>query len=382
LVELGKLELEDPVVKHLPYFHLVGGPSDSITILQMLNHISGMPDVQDYQWDTPIYNENALEQYVRSITDQQMIASPGERFAYSNMAFECLGDVVGKVSGMTFADYVKKNILNPSGMSESTFLKPVHLPESWAAPHIRVMESRVWDGYPYNRMHGPSSTLHSNVLEMCNWAMVNLNGGNLNNTTILRSSSYDLLWKPWFRTGEETHVGLSWFIGKHRDVKTIGHSGGDKGFNTDFVMLPEKSMAVVVVCNLNPAPVGEITKMALDILLGFETEPLKLPAGMLALKELKKNGMDAAQTLWNTLRNEDAELYEFSPQHFESLFYAIDMDLVEESTSIIQLCLRLFPSEIIDDIRQQADRVKDDNPDNKAATSVLRLISDHQEEAK
>jgi CubicO group peptidase (beta-lactamase class C family) len=226
LVEQNKIHLDSTVISYLPYFKLDDEHYKNITIKQMLNHISGMPDVQDYEWYKPIYDEGALEQYVRSISSKKMRSAPGEKYSYSNMAFECLGDVIAKVSGMSFADYVKKNILNPSGMKESTFLKPNYLPENCAAPHTRIVTAKLSDEYPYNRKHGPSSTLHSNVLEMCNWAMINLNRGTYEGNSILKSESYDLLWKPWFQNGEESYVGLSWFLRKFRDENTIGHSGG------------------------------------------------------------------------------------------------------------------------------------------------------------
>ncbi|MFC2166129.1 serine hydrolase domain-containing protein, partial [Acidobacteriota bacterium] len=124
LVEQGKIDLEAPVTKYLPYFKLDDERYKDITIQQMLSHVSGMPDVLDYEWDNPVYDEEALERYVRSLTDRKMRFDPGQKFAYSNMAFESLGDVIGKVSGMSFADYEKKHILNPAGMKKSTFLKP------------------------------------------------------------------------------------------------------------------------------------------------------------------------------------------------------------------------------------------------------------------
>ena len=249
LVEQGKIHLDSPVINYLPYFKLVGDSYKAITIKHMLNHISGMPDEDDYEWYKPLYSDDAIERYVRSISSEQMQSKPGEKFAYSNMAFECLGDVIAKVSGISFADYQKKHLLNPSGMVESTFLKPEYLPHNWAAPHIRILSSKTWAGYPYNRRHGPSSTLHANVLEMCNWAIINMNRGEFNHKRILKEPSYDALWNPWFKIGEENHIGLSWFISNHRGRQTIGHSGGDTGFSTNFVMLPEESTAVVVLCN-------------------------------------------------------------------------------------------------------------------------------------
>jgi CubicO group peptidase (beta-lactamase class C family) len=207
LVERGKVQLDAPVITYLPYFKLEDGRYTDITVQHVLSHVSGMPDVEDYEWDKPQYDEGALERYVRSLSSKKLISEPGVKFAYSNMAFECLGDVIAKVSGMSFDDYVKKHILNPAGMADSTFLKPEHLPENWAAPHVRILASFAWEGYPYNRMHGPSSALHSSALEMCRWAITNLNRGNWQGIKILSPSSYDILWRPWAEIGEGKQVG-------------------------------------------------------------------------------------------------------------------------------------------------------------------------------
>jgi CubicO group peptidase (beta-lactamase class C family) len=145
LVEQGKIDLEAPVTTFLPYFKLDDEHYTDITIQQMLSHVSGMPDVEDYQWGNPQYDEGALERYVRSLTDKKMLFDPGKRYAYSNMAFECLGDVIAKISGMSFADYEKKYILDPSGMKESTFLKPEYLPENWASGHLRTIRTFAWE---------------------------------------------------------------------------------------------------------------------------------------------------------------------------------------------------------------------------------------------
>jgi len=246
-----------------------------------------MPDVEDYEWDNPVYDDKALERYVRSLSLKKMLSTPGEKFAYSNMAFECLGDVIAKVSEMSFADYEKKYLLNPSGMKESTFLKPEYLPENWASPHLRIVETFVWDGYPYNRMHGPSSTLHSNVLDMCNWAITNLSRGSFKGQQILNSTSYDILWKPWAEIGEGQQVALSWFLGEYRGEKTIQHGGGDTGFSTYLIMLPEKLAAVVILCNYNPGPVKKIAHSALDIILGHKPGHIPPYANIMVCKTLE-----------------------------------------------------------------------------------------------
>jgi len=271
LVEQGKVDLDDPVIKYLPYFKVDDERYKEITVRQMLGHISGMPDVRNYGWNKPEYDDGALERYVRSLENRKLKWEPGEKFAYSNMAFEVLGDLIAKVSGTSFEDYIKKNILNPLEMHESTFLKKKVSPELATTPHRRRDKTYVSSIYPYNRPHAPSSTLHSNVLEMCNWAIANMNRGEFKGKRILKSSSYDILWEPAaLNNGRTTAVGLSWFIGTYREIKTISHGGGDVGYRTNFTMLPEKSIAVVILSNCDFAPVRPVTNAVLDILLGYE----------------------------------------------------------------------------------------------------------------
>jgi len=83
LIEKGKISLSAPVVTYLPYFKLDDDRYSSITIQQMLSHLSGMPDVDSYHWDQPEYDDGALERYVRSLSHNKLIAAPGEKFSYS-----------------------------------------------------------------------------------------------------------------------------------------------------------------------------------------------------------------------------------------------------------------------------------------------------------
>ncbi|MBN2550829.1 MAG: beta-lactamase family protein [Anaerolineales bacterium] len=343
-VERGRMQLEAPLITYLPYFKLDDDRYPEITLQQMLSHVSGMPDVEDYEWDRPQYDEGALERYVRSLSSEKMLSNPGEKFAYSNMAFECLGDVIAKVAGMSFDDYEKKHILDPAGMVESTFLKPAHLPENWAAPHVRLLENLAWEGYPYNRMHAPSSTLHSNALEMCNWAIANLNQGNYQGKHILRTDSYDLLWKPWADTGDGRQVGLSWFFQETRGHTIIQHGGGDTGFRSHFVMLPDLGAAVVVLCNVIPAPAEEIALAALELLLGDPPTPLIPDASLLVGKTLQQQGLAAAVAHWNSLQSDHPDEYNFSGEQFYPLlFEGMMMKREPEARLLAQLCAQILP---------------------------------------
>ncbi|MGD8536389.1 MAG: serine hydrolase domain-containing protein [Candidatus Aminicenantes bacterium] len=380
LVEQGKIDLEAPVTTYLSYFKLDDERYKNITIQQMLSHVSGMPDVEDYEWDSPQYDEGALERYVRSLTDKKMRFDPGKSFAYSNMAFECLGDVIAKVSGMSFADYEKKCILDPAGMKESTFLKPEHLPENWASGHLRTIRTVAWEGYPYNRMHGPSSTLHSNAIEMCNWAIINMKRGTHSGQKILEPSSYDLLWKPWFKIGgkdSDDAVGLSWFLGSHRGEKTVSHGGGDTGFNTYLILLPERSSAVVVLCNYIPAPIRYLGEAALDMLLGFEPEGFKPPASLPVLRALSEKGREEAVAVWNSLHQENAEDYNFSQQQFYNMAaMSIALDRVEDGEAVMRLLLEILPEEAMKPARGYIVNYLKNNPDNHTAIRMLEILDE------
>ena len=269
LVELGKIDLDETVITYLPYFKLDDERYKQITIQQILSHISGMPDVMDYHWDHPEYDDQALERYVRSLADQEMLFIPGDEFSYSNMAYEVMGDVIAKVSGMSFEEYMQENILTPLEMENSTFLKQEVPPELETTPHYGSDSPSIV--YPYHRAHAPSSTLHSNVLEMSNWAIANMNRGTFKDRQILKESSYDLLWNPYTQLSEERSIGLGWFIGTPGDQYRIFHSGADVGFRTSFVMLPEESIAVTILANNERADPREMVEQVLEIIL--ENEP-------------------------------------------------------------------------------------------------------------
>ncbi len=378
LVEQGKIDLEAPVTTYLPYFKLDDERYKDITIQQMLSHASGMPDVEDYEWDKPQYDEGALERYVRSLTGKKMLFDPGKGVAYSNMAFECLGDVIAKVSGMSFADYEKKYVLDPAGMRESTFLKPEHLPENWASGHLRTIRTFAWEGYPYNRMHGPSSTLHSNVIEMCNWAIINMKRGSHAGQKILEPSSYDLLWKPWFKIGgadSANALGLSWFLGSHRDEQSMSHGGSDTGFNTFLLLLPERSSAVIVLCNYVPAPVRYLGEAAMDMLLGFEPRDDKPPASVPVLRALSEKGVAEAASVWKSLNEEHADDFDFRQQQFFNMArVSITLDRVADGEAVIRLLCEILPENQVKSTRGFIENFLKENPDNRVAVRMLEIL--------
>ncbi|HEX8169867.1 MAG TPA: serine hydrolase domain-containing protein [Thermoanaerobaculia bacterium] len=275
LVERGKIDLDERVTKYLPYFRLNDDRAATITVRQLLAHIAGIPDVEDYHWDQPEYDDQALERYVRGLSSTSLDSAPGARYAYSNTGFEILGDVIAKVSGESFETYVQKHILAPLRMNRSTLLVRETVPGLLTSPHIAedgaVVKSAV---FPYHRAHAPSSTMYSNVEDMSRWMLANLNRGTLGRARILNAATYELLWQPHAATTKPgRQVGLSWFITQRAGHRIISHSGDDIGFQSYIALVPDERSGVVIMSNFSPPDrhyPSEIASAALDLLLTIE----------------------------------------------------------------------------------------------------------------
>jgi CubicO group peptidase (beta-lactamase class C family) len=392
LAEKAKVDLEAPVVKYLPYFRLNNERSATITVRQMLSHLSGMPDVSDYEWDKPQYDDGALERYVRSLSNQSLIAAPGAGFRYSNMAYEVLGDLIAKVSGMSFEDYVRRHILEPLGMKSSTLLVKQANPSLLTSPHVmddsyQTVVSKV---FPYNRMHSPSSTLYSNVIDMSRWAMANMNRGELDGKRILKDSTYDIMWKP---AGEKwQQIGISWFLGKYREHRTISHSGGDTGFVSNLVMIPDQSIAVVMMSNFDRAGLRPITNAALDVALSLKPEPIVFkPAIAKTLYQIiTAEGIDSAAGKYRDLKKNQPDAYDFQERELNGLGYnLLGQKKIKEAIKVFQLNVEAYPeSSNVYDSLGEAFMLNGDkapaienyeisqklNPNNANAVEKLKLL--------
>jgi CubicO group peptidase (beta-lactamase class C family) len=269
LVEKDKIDLEKPIIEYLPYFKLKSSLYKTITIRQMLSHTSGMPDVEDYEWDKPVYDNDALEKYVRSLADEELVAVPGESYNYSNMAYEVLGDLIAKTSGKFFEEYIQKHILIPLGMKDSTLIKNEANSKLLTSPHVLKNSKVVVNNYfPYNRIHAPSSTLISNLVDMSRWAIANLNYGKLGSKRILKKSSYAIMWKP--RKVGINKVNIGWKLDEYRGNRIVYHGGHDTGFRSYIMLLPDKVLGIMATSNFDETPILQLVTLALDTMLGFE----------------------------------------------------------------------------------------------------------------
>ncbi|SNS99480.1 CubicO group peptidase, beta-lactamase class C family [Anaerovirgula multivorans] len=270
LVEKGKININERLIYYIPGFVLKDKRHKDITILHLLSHTSGIPDCADYGWEEAEYDQKALNRYVHNLEDLRLLFQPGNKFQYSNIAYEILGYLIEVISEKEFEAYVDEHILRPLDMKDSTLLYRDKHYGKIAAPHTKNQEKKVVQSriYPYHRAHAPSSTLTSNAVDMSKWAIMNLNRGIFNGNRILQESSYQQMWTPVASMkGEQEKIGLGWFISKHNHFSMLGHDGSDIGFRSSFGMIPEKNLSIGIFANIDNISTRRIMRSIFDILL-------------------------------------------------------------------------------------------------------------------
>ncbi len=352
LVEQGKLELDAPLVQYLPYFRLDDERYQQITLRQILSHTSGMPDMNESEYDElvahPEYDDGAAERYVRSLSARKMIGTPGERFAYSNIAYNVLGVLIAKISGQSFENYMSEHILRPAGMPDSTFFFPDVPLDRLAVPHLRTPQMMVNPIYPYHRADAPASFLYSTVTDMCHWAITSLKRGIYQEERILTPASYDLMWTPIAQRGVPPYreeMGLGWTLGHFEGIGTIGHGGGGFGWTCLLVLLPEIQRAAIILSNEESSAHERAMEAVIHALLGKEPQPGDISWMIPIAKALQTGGIQAAYACYDEIKHNPD--YLIDADELFSLFYQLmSAKEIDLAFQVMELNLYAFPENL------------------------------------
>jgi CubicO group peptidase (beta-lactamase class C family) len=351
LVEQGQLDLVAPLVRYLPYFRLNDDRYPQITLRQMLSHTSGMPDMDEDEYDdlvaNPEYDERASERYVRALANRKMVAAPGERFAYSNIAYNVLGDLIAKISGQTFERYMQEHILRPAGMPESTFYFPDLARERLAVPHLRAPGMTVSPYYPYHRADAPASFLYTSVRELCQWAITSLKRGHYDGQRLLTPASYDLMWKPVAKRGSSPslreEMGLGWTLGHFEGVRTVGHGGGGFGWTCFLALLPEKNRAAFILCNEESFGHARALQAILNVTLDREPQVGTVSWMVPICDALQIGGIQAANTRYQAIKDDPG--YFFDADELITLVYQLmSVKKFDLTIEVLEFNLSVFPN--------------------------------------
>jgi CubicO group peptidase (beta-lactamase class C family) len=287
LIEAGKIELDAPVQRYLPWFR-VSDPraSASMTVRHLLNQTSGLSTgagsiiLTDLD-DSP----GANERQIRSLSRLKLNNPVGVKCEYSNLNYNILGLIVEIVSGETYAKYINKHILNPLEMTHS------YTSKEDAKQNGLAMGYRHWFSLPFPASNLqipqgslPSGQLISSAEDMAHYLIAHLNGGHYGEVQILSAEGIEEMHRgavDFIMMGVSSgRYGMGWFDIDLGQTKTYSHSGNVPDFSAFMALLPEQGKGVILLFNADPyglPPITEEVGMGLTALLaGRQPDSIKL----------------------------------------------------------------------------------------------------------
>ncbi len=285
LHEHGKLNIDDEVSTHLPFFE-VQYPSESskkITIRHLLNHSSGLPDLQGvfnmfhFEGQSPPSQDTLVKKALAD--DSTLKYEPGSQGTYINTGYLVLSAIVETISGQSFRDYVVENIFRPLRMEHTDYVYNEEMVQSAAvgsqpdAAIVNVFVALTMDRYDeviretvngrtwYKRFHldfpGVGGVI-SPAGDAARFVMAFLNGGELDGARILSSESVAMMTRE--QNIVEVNVGptsvykgarhgLGWWVWPDEERLRLMHTGGGPGFAVIMQLYPDERLGIVVLGN-------------------------------------------------------------------------------------------------------------------------------------
>lgn len=282
LAREGKLSLDDPVRKYVPELRDFGKP---LLIRHMLNHTSGLRD-----WGSvaaiagwPRTSRVHTHAHVLDIVSRQESLNfpPGERFSYSNTGFNLAAIIVSRVSGASFPKFTRERLFEPLGMSKT----------SWRDDYTRIVKGRAiaYDekggvfhtDMPFENVYGNGGLL-TTVGDLLKW--------NQNFTRPVVGDARFVAEQQTpgrFNDGRTHGYALGLYVGTHRGLREVYHSGSTAGYSAFLTRFPDERTSVAVLCNV----ATNATRLAhdvADVILGGRLKSDDLPPPPTA-RELYEN---------------------------------------------------------------------------------------------
>ncbi len=245
LEEKAKVSVQDPVCKYVPNCPAAWA---GIRIHHLLSHTSGIPNFTnfpDYRktWTLPSRPAETIQRF----RDKPLDFPPGGRWSYSNSGYILLGYLLEKISGVPYEDYLRKNVFDPAGMSDSGHDTFEEILKSRATGYS--LEGGRWINSHYHDMSIPigGGDLYSTAMDMYKWDRA-LAGGK-----ILSKGSLAKMY-----TVARNNYGYGSGVDRQYGRVRYAHGGGINGFSTSFARFPEDNAVVVVLSNMDFAATGQV----------------------------------------------------------------------------------------------------------------------------
>lgn len=290
LVSEGAMSWDSPIVNQLPAFTLRdGAAAQKITVRQVLSHQVGLA-YNTYDRDLEANQPYPL--LAEKLSEAPLTCSPGECYAYQNIAFSLVGDMVFAATGDFYAHQVEKRLFHPLGMFGATFGREgLESSPSWARPHVR--SGGTWvpvrPKETYYRIP-PAAGVNASVRDMANWLVAQMG----HRPDVLPAEVLNEIQTPQVATPGEVrgsgwrrdrlrsaYYGLGWRIYDYAGHTLVFHGGAVQGYRALAAFLPEKDIGVVILWNSESAMPTGLLPTTLDKALGLPTRdwlgPMQAP---------------------------------------------------------------------------------------------------------
>ena len=271
LWEHAKLDLDAPVQKYCPSFPQKPSP---ITTRQVMGHLGG---IRHYKTGAPDEAEigntkhfdNPIQGGLDFFKNDPLVAEPGKRFSYSTQGYTLVGCVIEGASGAKYVDFVRQNVIVPAGM-EHTQVDNRYAIIPYRTRFYQKTESGIVQNADFldSSYKIPGGGWLSSAEDMAHFEVAILND------KLIKRTTRDLMWtalKP--SDGSKDTYGLGWGDSDDAVVPIVGHTGGQQGTSTAFLIAPAQRVGVVVLTNMEGLSPDDLAKEILAILVGGGEKP-------------------------------------------------------------------------------------------------------------
>ena len=266
LWERGKLELDSPVQKYCPSFPQKPAP---ITTRQVMGHLGGIRHYKsESQEDPEVGNtkhfDNPIQAGLDFFKNDSLVADPGSHFHYSTQGYTVVGCVIEGASGSSYVDYMRQNVLLPAGMEHTQIDDRFAIIPYRTRFYQKTKSGAVQNANFLDSSYKiPGGGWLSSAEDMAHFEVAMLDD------KLIKRTTRDLMWTPLKPTdGSQDNYGLGWGTVDKDGVRAVGHSGGQQGTSTYFIVAPEHRAGVVVLTNMDSLDPDQLALEIMKVLIG------------------------------------------------------------------------------------------------------------------
>ena len=283
LRDQGLLDLDDPVSRHIPELR----PNDDaglgkVTIRRLLSHESGlMGEPPGTDWGTGDYG--AIAETLTRVDEIAARIPPNTQCKYSNLGYQLLGEVVARIAGMPYVEYVQQRIFDPLGMTSTSFTPDAELASRCAVGYLPATFADDFRPAPIFRNFTSEAGLWSTVEDLARWIGLQFRtaSGEPDAAQVLRGATLaEMQTARYLSDAAWTEAWcVSWYATRRGERIWIGHAGMLDGFTSYAGFLPAQKLGVIVLVNNGVAEPTDLALQLGEIVAGVARRP---PAATLA----------------------------------------------------------------------------------------------------